>query len=211
MLKRISDRIVAAVREEDVVVRLENDCFAIALDPVYKVDLESTLSVVRRIQKSVHDPMNLAGSSIAISISSGYCLGSGSPENTGESLVQAAKNAMKEARRNGAGGIRGYSSDLSIRHKTRSILNDEVTEALKRGQIIPWFQPQISTLTGEVVGFEALARWLHPRRGILQAADFIPAIQSAGLFVQLGEMMLTQSLSAMQKWQDAGHPVIALE
>ena len=207
VLKRISDRIVAAVREEDVVVRLENDCFAIALDPVYKVDLESTLSVVRRIQKSVHDPMNLAGSSIAISISSGYCLGSGSPENTGESLVQAAKNAMKEARRNGAGGIRGYSSDLSIRHKTRSILNDEVTEALKRGQIIPWFQPQISTLTGEVVGFEALARWLHPRRGILQAADFIPAIQSAGLFVQLGEMMLTQSLSAMQKWQDAGHSV----
>ncbi|MDG1531254.1 MAG: diguanylate cyclase [Paracoccaceae bacterium] len=91
VLKRISDRIVAAVREEDVVVRLENDCFAIALDPVYKVDLESTLSVVRRIQKSVHDPMNLAGSSIAISISSGYCLGSGSPENTGESLVQAAK------------------------------------------------------------------------------------------------------------------------
>jgi len=206
-LKRVGDRIVASVREEDIVVRLENDSFAIALDPVYKVDLESTLSIVRRIQKAVHESMNLGGSAISATISSGYCLGTGSPENTGQSLVHAATAAMEEARRNGTGGIRGYSSDLNLRNKTRSVLNDEVTEALKSGQIKAWFQPQISTLTGEVVGFEALARWVHPRRGILQPHDFFSAIESAGLFVHLGELMLTQSLAAMQKWQDAGQNV----
>ncbi len=74
----------------------------------------------------------------------------------------------------------------------RTGLVGEIAEALESGQIKPWFQPQISTDTGEVSGMEALARWEHPERGVILPGAFLPAISAAGLNERLSEVILYQ-------------------
>ena len=88
--------------------------------------------------------------------------------------------------------------------KKRADLRDEVTGALEGGHVQPWFQPQISTDTGRVTGFEALARWIHPHRGAISPAEFLPAIEEAGLLERLAEIMTYHTLTAIKAWDSAG-------
>ncbi|MEM6897275.1 MAG: EAL domain-containing protein, partial [Pseudomonadota bacterium] len=83
-------------------------------------------------------------------------------------------------------------------------LIEEVASALDSGDIHPWFQPQVSTDTGRVTGFEALARWKHAHRGLVSPAEFLPAIEQAGMMERLGEAMLYHALTALKSWDDAG-------
>ena len=87
---------------------------------------------------------------------------------------------------------------------TRSQLKEEITSALNNGQIKAWFQPQISTDTGQVVGFEALARWVHPSKGVIPPAEFLSMIEELNLLERLAEVMTLQSLKAIQAWDRAG-------
>jgi len=80
----------------------------------------------------------------------------------------------------------------------------EVARALENGEIRAWYQPQVSTETGEITGLEALARWQHPERGTISPGAFLPAIAQAGLLDRLGEVMLFQSLTALREWDRAG-------
>ena len=117
---------------------------------------------------------------------------------------------MVEARRNGPNAIRAYSSEMKTQSVFCNALKDEATQALAEGEIRPWYQPQISTDTGKVTGFEALARWVHPDRGTIPPAEFLPALQTAGLMERLGEVMLFQALTAMRSWDQAGFHVPAI-
>jgi EAL domain-containing protein (putative c-di-GMP-specific phosphodiesterase class I) len=88
--------------------------------------------------------------------------------------------------------------------RSRHIFADEAAAALDSGDILPHFQPQISTDTGRITGFEALARWTHPERGTIAPADFLPVLENAGKLARLGEVMLNRSLAALRAWDDAG-------
>jgi len=96
---------------------------------------------------------------------------------------------------------------MQLRDKARHVLIDEARVALDDGQIRPWFQPQVSTDTGEVTGFEALARWQHPERGMIPPSDFLPILDQAGLFERLGEVILYHSLKSLTLWDKAGFKV----
>ncbi|MEO1733094.1 MAG: EAL domain-containing protein, partial [Pseudomonadota bacterium] len=105
---------------------------------------------------------------------------------------------------NGPSGIRAFSIEMHRQTKTRSDLREEALRALDNGQIQPWFQPQISTDTGKITGFEALARWAHPVRGLIPPNVFLPALEDAGLLERLSEVMLYHSLTALKAWDAAG-------
>ncbi|MFV0246066.1 MAG: EAL domain-containing protein [Qingshengfaniella sp.] len=79
-----------------------------------------------------------------------------------------------------------------------------LSRALATGEIRAWFQPQIDTTTGQVTGFEALARWLHLDHGIIPPADFLPAVDDEGLGTALTDAILAQSLDALHRWDQAG-------
>jgi EAL domain-containing protein (putative c-di-GMP-specific phosphodiesterase class I) len=87
---------------------------------------------------------------------------------------------------------------------SRSELADDAAAALNTGQILPWFQPQISTDTGQITGFEALARWQHPERGLISPAEFLPLLEQTGQLERLGEAMLYHTLVALRDWDAAG-------
>jgi len=122
-------------------------------------------------------------------------------------MLGAAESAAIEARRNGPGALRSYTLEMQRAQSTRHSLRSEIEAALDEGQIIAHFQPQVSTDTGEVTGFEALARWQHPERGLLPPAEFLEALRSAGLSERLSEVMIHQSLMALRDWDKEGMAV----
>ena len=204
---RSAERICATLRTGDLVARLEGGGFAIALAPVRRLDLETVVQMAARLQSAINVPISLNAQRLYVSASVGFCLAQRAPEPRGKALLDAAQIAADEAARHGPVAIRAYSPDMPRHRADRDALREELEAALDEGQIRAHFQPQISTDTAAITGFEALARWYHPERGLISPADFLPMIDDAGLSERLGEVMLFNALTALSRWDKAGHMV----
>lgn len=202
--ERVAERLATALRASDTIGRLGEGCFGIALGPVRRVDLEIMLQIAGRMQDAVRDPIPVDASAACLSCSIGFCLPSRSPQPKGAAMLIAAETALREAHQHGPGAIRAYSAEMKLAARLRSDLADEVADALETGQIRSWFQPQTSTDTGKIAGFEALARWPHPERGLIPPAEFLPVIEQAGLTNRLNEEILFHAFTALRSWDKAG-------
>jgi diguanylate cyclase len=204
MLQQCSDRICAALRQGDTVARLEGGGLAVALGAVRRLDVETLVQVAARLQTAVSPPLVLGMQSVYVTCSVGFCLAGRAPEQTGRSLLDAAQVAADEALRNGPGAIRAFAPAMARTRADRDAQREVLEAALDEGQIRAWFQPQLSTDTGALSGFEALARWHHPERGLVSPGEFLPLLEEAGLSERLGEVMLFNALSALTRWDKAG-------
>lgn len=201
------ERIFAALRDSDIVARIGDSRFGVCLTPVRQLDLELCIQLAGRMQSAVEDPISLDASTVYMSCSVGLCLRSRAPGPDAASWYEATTIALSEAQANGPSGIRVYGADTDRRSRARHSLRDEVAAALENGQIQPWYQPQISTDTGKVTGFEALARWVHPAHGLIPTDQFLPVLEEAGLMPRLGEVILYNALTALKAWDAAGADV----
>ena len=204
VLARTAERLCSALRSGDTVARLEGGGFAVALSPVRRLDLETVVQVAARLQSAAAVPVSLNATRLHLTCSVGFCLADRAPAPSGQALLDAALMAADEAAANGPGAIRAFSPEISQRRASRSALREELETALDEGQIRPHFQPQISTDTGAITGFEALARWHHPTRGVIPPAEFLPLIEDSGLGERLGEVILYSALSALTRWDKGG-------
>jgi len=204
VLRKTGERLAGALRDNDLVARLEGARFAVALAPVRRADLETLVQIAGRLQAALREPFSIDAMTTYVGASVGFCLASRAPDRSGAAILSAAEVAMNDAWRNGPAAIRAYSVEVARAAADRNSLREEIAAALDGGEIVAHFQPQLSTDTGEVTGFEALARWQHSERGLLTPAEFLPAIMAAGLSERLGEVMLGQSLGALRGWDRAG-------
>ena len=204
ILSRCLERICATLREGDVVARLEGGGVAVALAPMQRIDLETLVQVASRLQSALAAPISLDAMRVHVTASVGFCLDLRAPSANGAALLDAAQLAADEALRHGPGAIRAYAPDMARRRGERNSLRIDLERALEEHQIRPHFQPQIDTDTGRVSGFEALARWHHPERGIIAPSEFLGVVEEAGLSERLGEVMLYHALSALAHWDKAG-------
>ena len=207
ILTRCAERLCSTLRAGDTVARLEGGGFAVAVGPVRRLDLENAVQLCARLQSALAAPLSLNGARVFVTASIGFCLGERAPELSGSALLDAAQVAADEALRNGPGAIRAYATDMTRTRADRDALREELETALDEGQIRAHFQPQLSTDTGAISGFEALARWHHPTRGLIPPADFLPAIEDCGLSSRLGEVMVYNALMALTRWDKAGYKV----
>ncbi|WP_210529060.1 putative bifunctional diguanylate cyclase/phosphodiesterase [Rubellimicrobium arenae] len=201
ILRITADRLVAAL-EADTFARLEGATFAVALATAG--DLGQALRLAGHVQRTLSEPIALGGRNLHPTISVGLALQDRTKAPTGESMLQAATIALLEAQRSGPGAIRSYSDAMRARIGSRDDLVREVAGALDRGEIRPFFQPQVCARTGDLSGFETLARWQHPSRGLIPPMEFLPAVEEAGLMGRLGEVMLQSALRALHDWDSAG-------
>jgi EAL domain-containing protein (putative c-di-GMP-specific phosphodiesterase class I)/GGDEF domain-containing protein len=204
IIQRTGERLCAVLRPGDTVARLEGGGFAVALSPVRRLDLETAIQIVGRLQAAVAEPLSIDAARLFVSCSAGFCLASRAPARTGAALLDAAQIAADEALRNGPGAIRAFQPDMARTRADRDAMRETLERALDEGQIRPHFQPQICADTGAITGFETLARWHHPLRGLLGPAEFLPAIADCGLSERLGEVMLFHALVALGRWEKAG-------
>ena len=202
-LRQVGERIAIALRGTDLVGRIDNAIFGAAFGPVARADLEIGLQAAARIQDMVREPILVDGARIHLTCSVGFCLATRATNPSGEAALAAALDALAEAQSSGAGAVRAFSGRRR-RDLTRPAgLDSEIVAALENGQIRPWFQPQISTDTGEISGFEALARWEHPTRGILAPKDFLPSLTASGQIERMGEVVLFHAFTALKSWDRA--------
>lgn len=197
-------RLAAAVRNKDKVFLLNDHSFAIAMAPVRQFDLDVGLQLAARLQATVEEPVTLDFTTIYVSASIGFCVSTQLKDPSGADMAHATGLALKDAKQNAPSAIRSYSTEIRDLKVTPDIASDEARRALENGQIQPWFQPQISTDTGKITGFEALARWVHPQRGIIAPNEFLPLLASVSKLGLLGEIMLDHSLRALTTWDAQG-------
>jgi diguanylate cyclase len=202
--ERLGERLLSALRGPDMIARVRPGCFAVMLSPMRRLDLEAMVQVAARLQAAVAPSFSLDATRLYATASVGFCLAARAPQQSARGLVDAATAAARDAVRCGPGAIRAYSAEIALRHQQTDDLRGSLERAFDEGQIQPWFQPQISTDTGALTGLEALARWVHPDRGVVPPADFLPAVMEAGLAARLCDTMLASALSALRKWDLAG-------
>ena len=203
ILTTVAERLVSALREADIVIRLDGARFAVVLQPTPRTDLESLIQLSARLQSVLEQPISIYQHTIYATLHVGFCLSNRAPERRGVAMLAAAEIAATEAANNGPSAIRAFSTELQSAEQTRTALSREVATALENGQIIAWFQPQLCSDTGDISGFQAVARWLHPERGVLTEKEFLPAIETGGLRERLGEVMLYNTFSALRGWDRA--------
>ncbi|WP_417209424.1 putative bifunctional diguanylate cyclase/phosphodiesterase [Antarctobacter sp.] len=199
------DRLRKTLRRDDMAVRFGENRYLVLLAPSLRLDLEALLQLAGRLQNAIEEPTPVDQTMRYLSASIGFC---GSlrlrNEATGKQLIEAAQIALDDATAKGPSTIRAWSENMRQTHIEQKNLRNEVDRALSNGQIQPWFQPQICTSTGAISGVEALARWIHPERGIVPPAQFLRVLEDAGRMTHLSEVILQHSLTALRSWDQSG-------
>jgi diguanylate cyclase (GGDEF)-like protein len=180
-----------------MVARFGGDEFAVITPPL-KENSEA-LHYARYCIAGVSEPFDYHGVALALGASVGVAM-IGDGERSIADALRRADIALYKAKRGGRMQIAFFEDTLEQIVLERNWIETELRAALASGGIVPHFQPVIDLATREIVGYEALARWTHAERGIINPAAFIPVAEECGLISQLGECILAQSLAIARHW-----------
>jgi diguanylate cyclase len=188
-------------RTRPLLARLAGDEFTI-----FFPDVESTGEIeriARRITLAISEPFELCSHSVDIGASIGIAM---SPDHGSsiEALMRAADIAMYRAKSVGGSQHCLFDANLAAEHQQKIETEKALGEAIQRGEFALVFQPQMSLVTGEVSGAEALLRWNHPRDGLRLPASFIPVAERTGLVSEIGEWVVSEVASTLANWQREG-------
>jgi diguanylate cyclase (GGDEF)-like protein len=201
VLIEVSRRLQNLLPEIDAMARIGGDEFNIIVDRndgMPGVDL-----LAQRMIDALAEPVVANGERIYVGGSIGIALYPADGTNA-ETLQSNADAALHQAKVQGRGALRFFSPEMTLRAKHRLTLEADLRRALDRNELQLHYQPQIDLSSGEVVGVEALARWLHPERGMISPAEFIPLAEESGLVVRLGDWVLREACRQIKAWSDAG-------
>lgn len=209
LLAEVAKRLLSCTRESDLVARLGGDEFAIIQGEASEPAASGTLA--EKIQTELGRPYHLAGHEVQISVSIGICPFAASSAGPSEMLVQADL-ALYRSKHEGRNQYHFHSDELDQEVLERITAIDEIKKAIAEEQLEVYYQPQVELQTGAIIGMEALARWHHPTRGLLEAEQFIPVAEKAGAIRALGKWVLDQACQQMRAWRDEGiaPPVMAV-
>ena len=185
-----------------LLARLAGDEFTIFLPAID--DIRDAERIARRIVLAIGEPFELHGHSIDIGASTGVAL---TPDHgtSIEALMRAADIAMYRAKSSGGSQYCLFSQDLADEHRMRIETEAALSEAIERGEFVLALQPQMSLVTGEISGAEALLRWNHPRDGLRMPSSFIDVAEHCGTITDIGDWVIAEAASMLADWVSAGH------
>ncbi|MGN8004496.1 bifunctional diguanylate cyclase/phosphodiesterase [Acidovorax sp. 22279] len=200
-LVAIAKRLRSALRDGDTLARIGGDEFvAVMIDLTAEQDCEPLLL---RLLQVAAEPLLVNGQSLQVSASIGVTI---YPQDgsSSEQLIRHADQAMYLAKQAGKNRFHLFdvASDAAIRIKRESL--EQIATAIAQRELVLYYQPQVNMQTGEVVGMEALVRWLHPQRGLLAPSQFLPVIEDHDMAIAIGERVLDMALSQMAQWLAVG-------
>jgi diguanylate cyclase (GGDEF)-like protein len=191
VLRAVADQMRACVRPADLAARLGGDEFALLLEDVD--DLHGEQVADRILDELVS--VSVEGRRIPVGMSIGIASAQSGPVSPDE-LMRQADLAMYRAKQAGKGQVRVWTPEMRAAGLTSAPRAAEIRSALASGEIVAHYQPIVSLATGEVVALEALARWDHPRHGLLGPCDFVPMAEETGLVTTLDRSILMQACRA---------------
>ena len=201
LLREIGPRLGQTLRESDTIARLGGDEFAILLPSV--PDASYGMAVARKIIRALERPFDVQGLSLQVGASIGLACYPihGSDVDT---LVQRADIAMYLAK-GAQTGVEIYDPEQDKHSPGRLTLASDLRRAVEREELVVHYQPKVELGTGQVRGVEALVRWQHPQRGLVQPAEFVPMAENTGLIAPITMRVLNLALEQLAEWHAVGH------
>ena len=204
LLQQVAERICSLVRKGDTVARLGGDEFMIILD---KVDgVQGSKVFAHKLMATFISPFFIKGHEFRITVSMGISLYPQDGEDPA-TLIKNADTAMYQAKEEGRNNYAFYTPALTTAVSERLTLETELHSAMKKNELVLYYQPQYSLKTGRLIGAEALIRWRHPKHGLLLPAQFIPYAEESDLIITLGEWVLKNACRQALLWQKDAHAV----
>lgn len=198
LLIELGKRLLTCLRPGDTIARLGGDEFVILLEDIR--DVLNITRIVKRIENEMILPCNVAGHEIFATASIGIALSS-TGYDLPEDILRDADTAMYHAKAQGRANYVVFESSMHIHAVERLQLDTDLRKAVERKEFVVYYQPILSIKTNSIIGFEALARWKHPERGIINPADFIPIAEETGLIVSIDRLVLREACKQMHEWQ----------
>ena len=213
LLREVGQRLSSCVRDSDVVAhyvdptakidvsRLGGDEFTVVLNQVDKP--ESVSLVAERLMSALSKPMMIDGHELVVTPSVGMAL---APEhaNDVEGLLRCADTAMYHAKATGKGTYLFYDTSMEEAGLDRLTLENDLRKALDNDELVLFYQPQVDTLSGKVVGAEALLRWMHPAQGLIPPFKFIPLAEEMGLIGEMGDWVIREACKQLKAFAGRG-------
>lgn len=199
LLVSVARRLEDCVRTGDLVARLGGDEFAILLERI--VDAEESVMVAERVQAALSEPFNVGGYEHVSSASVGVALSSSANEQP-EYLLRSADIAMYRAKNAGRGRYEMFDRAMHAEALTRLQMESDLRHAIERDEFFLEYQPIVRLSDGQISGVEALVRWRHFERGIVQPGAFVPIAEDTGLIIPLGRWVLREACRQVRQWQE---------
>jgi diguanylate cyclase (GGDEF)-like protein/PAS domain S-box-containing protein len=198
ILLTLARRLGRLLKPQDTLARITGDQFALILlsekDPARIIQFAETL------RRTLRAPITFNDREIFLTASIGFALGDGQPQRT-EEVLKDAELAMYHAKRIGGDSIEVFKPAMRARKTDRLTLESELRRALEREEIVILYQPVIRLEDRSVAGFEALARWDHPKMGRMSPSEFISIAEETGLIIDLGLFVLERTARQLSTWQ----------
>jgi diguanylate cyclase (GGDEF)-like protein len=205
LLQEVARRLLTVVRIVDTVARFGGDEFVLIGTSIG--DAEDAEALAARVMDVLQAPVRIAAIDIHTSPSIGIAMYPDDGESM-QALLAHADAAMYSAKQHGRGNFRRYAPGMDAGTEERVQLESDLHNALSQNQFELYYQPKVNTRTGEVRSAEALIRWVHPTRGIVSPAEFIPLAEECGLIGTIGTWVIREACRQTRAWQLDGVPTL---
>ncbi|MBE0683025.1 MAG: EAL domain-containing protein [Anaerolineales bacterium] len=199
VLKHFSLRILSVLFEVDTLARLGGDEFVILLESLDSP--QRPLEVVQRIQETLNKPFFIHDSNIYLTVSTGVVIGAQEYSSSDE-IMRDADIAMYHAKSLGKNTFEIFNINMREQILNRLNLERELRQAIQNKEFLVEYQPITDLNTTKLLGFEALVRWNHPRRGLILPGEFIPIAEQTGLILPIGEWVFETACRQMKAWEE---------
>jgi diguanylate cyclase (GGDEF)-like protein/PAS domain S-box-containing protein len=211
LLVSLARRLQGLLRPGDTVARLGGDEFALIADDI--TEARDATRLAERIHQALCQPFHVASHELFTSASIGIAVGADGYREPDE-ILRDADIAMYRAKLDGVGRHQLFDPAMHQRAVAQLRLETDLKRALERDELRVHYQPIVALGSGELEGFEALLRWLHPERGVVMPDDFIPVAEETGLILEIGRWALEEACRQMADWHRtvpaAGHVALAV-
>ena len=199
LLKTVSERLVQCLRGADTAARLGGDEFAVLVEDMERVDVAATLA--GRILDAFRHPLMVGATEVSTTVSIGIAFDR--PAITAGQLLRNADLAMYRAKERGKDRYEHFEAEMHAAAVARLETEADLRRAVAGAEIVVHYQPIVDLDDDSIIGFEALARWHHPSRGLLEPNSFIPVAEEIGLIELIDRSVLAQACAQTRAWQSA--------
>jgi diguanylate cyclase (GGDEF)-like protein/PAS domain S-box-containing protein len=201
LLKAVANRLQSCLRRGDTLSRFGGDEFTLLLPEVRTRD--DVVVIATKILDRLGGPFVIDGLELFVGASIGVAMYPEAGE-TEEALIQNADIAMYHVKGRGKNGYQFFSEEMNHKYSTRLSMERELRNGLTQEELVVYYQPQVALKTGEIVGVEALVRWRHPERGLVEPGDFLPMAEETGLITQIDTFVQRRACTDVAGWERAG-------
>jgi diguanylate cyclase (GGDEF)-like protein/PAS domain S-box-containing protein len=198
ILLTLARRVARLIKPQDTLARLAGDQFGLTL--LSEHDPARITGFAETVRRTLRAPIAFKDREIFLTASIGLTLGDGEAQR-GEEMLKDAELAMYHAKRTGGDRIEAFKPTMRARKTDRLSIESNLRRALERDEIAILYQPIVRLEDRSVAGFEALARWNHPKLGRMSPAEFITVAEETGLIVELGLFVLDRAARQLSAWQ----------